>query len=230
MPEEVNRRVTDALADLLFVTSPEAVGYLGNEGIDLSRVHFVGNPMIDTLLGALDRLDPAPFRAEHRLDGAYGVATFHRPVNVDEPAVAKRIVEALREVTQHVPVLLPLHPRGRAVLESVGLLDVDGLRVLEPMGYVQFLSAVRGASFVVTDSGGIQEETTMLRVPCLTLRPNTERPITITHGTNRLVTVDDMPDVVDDVLAGRVSFPEEQPPLWDGKAGPRVAAVLARSV
>jgi len=173
MPEEINRRVTDMLADLLFTTSPEAIDHLRDEGIDTALAHFVGNPMIDTLLENL-----------------------------------------------------PLHPRGRATLEAAGLGEIARLRVVEPLGYIDFVSLVRGAALVVTDSGGIQEETTILRVPCLTVRPNTERPITITHGTNRLVTPADLAEAARATLAGVFEFPAEPPPLWDGHSGERIAAII----
>jgi UDP-N-acetylglucosamine 2-epimerase (non-hydrolysing) len=228
MPEEINRVVTDMLADLLFTTSPEAQVNLSREGVDLGRVHFVGNPMIDTLLANLDRLDVAAARAGHGLAGPYGVATLHRPANVDDPATAGRIVAAVREVAELVPLVVPLHPRGRATLEAAGLGDDPRVRVIDPLGYVDFMSLVRGAALVVTDSGGIQEETTILGVPCLTLRPNTERPITISHGTNRLVEPDQVVAAARQVLTGARAIPTEPPPLWDGAAGDRIAAVIER--
>jgi UDP-N-acetylglucosamine 2-epimerase (non-hydrolysing) len=228
MPEEINRVVTDALADTLFVTSGEAIDNLRNEGLDAERVHMVGNTMIDTLLGNLDRFDAEAARARHGLPERYAVATIHRPANVDTPEAAAALVAMLRGVAAQLPVVLPLHPRGRATLEAAGLLEVPGLRIVDPLGYVEFVSLVRGAAVVVTDSGGIQEETTILGVPCLTVRPNTERPITISHGTNRLVRPDEVETAVADVLAGRVSFPAERPPLWDGHAGERIAAILSR--
>jgi UDP-N-acetylglucosamine 2-epimerase (non-hydrolysing) len=241
MPEEVNRVVTDALADLLFVTSPEAIDHLRAEGAPDEIIHFVGNPMIDTLLANLDRFDVAAARAAYDLDGAYAVATLHRPANVDDPAAAARLVAMLRDVTRQLPVVLPLHPRGRERLAEAGLLDVPRLAVVDPIGYVGFLSLVRGAAVVVTDSGGIQEETTILGVPCLTVRPNTERPITISHGTNRLVRPDEVEPAVAGILAGREPVGgsgatpgagmqarrADGPPLWDGHAGERIAAVLA---
>jgi UDP-N-acetylglucosamine 2-epimerase (non-hydrolysing) len=226
MPEEVNRRVTDSLSDLLFVTSPEALDNLAREGIDAARAHMVGNPMIDTLLRHLDRFDAARMCAELGLTGPYAVATLHRPANVDAPAAASRLVEALRALAVRLPVVLPLHPRGRASLTAAGLLDVPGIRVVEPLGYIDFLSLVRGATVVVTDSGGIQEETTILGIPCLTLRPNTERPITITHGTNRLVEPEALGPAVDAALRGDLVRPAEPPPMWDGHAGERIARVV----
>jgi UDP-N-acetylglucosamine 2-epimerase (non-hydrolysing) len=226
MPEEINRVVTDALADLLLVTSPEAVDNLRREGVAAERVRFVGNPMIDTLLANLGRLDAAVARREHGLDGPFAVATIHRPSNVDDEAAAAGIVDMLRGVTAQLPVVLPLHPRGRESLSSAGLLDIPSLRVIEPLGYVPFLSLVRGAAVVITDSGGIQEETTILGIPCLTVRPNTERPITISHGTNRLVRPEEVPGAVRAVLDGRAAAPRQAPPLWDGHAGERIARIL----
>jgi UDP-N-acetylglucosamine 2-epimerase (non-hydrolysing) len=228
MPEEINRVVTDILADLLFTTSPEAASNLAREGVDPGRVHFVGNPMIDTLLANLDRFDVAGARAGLGLVGAYGVATLHRPANVDDPTTAGRVVAAVRGVAELLPLVIPLHPRGRATLEAAGLGDDPRVLVVEPLGYVEFMSLVRGAALVVTDSGGIQEETTILGVPCLTLRPNTERPITISHGTNRLVEPEDVVAAAREVLSSARSFPAGPPPLWDGAAGDRIAVVVER--
>ncbi|BFU42858.1 non-hydrolyzing UDP-N-acetylglucosamine 2-epimerase [Krasilnikovia sp. MM14-A1004] len=230
MPEEINRVVTDRIADTLFATSPDAVAHLGNEGIAADRIHLVGNPMIDTLLANLDRFDAAKARAEHGLDGPYVVATLHRPANVDRPADAAELVHAVHAVADQADVVLPLHPRGRERLRSVGLFDHPRIRVLEPLGYVEFLGLVRGAEAVVTDSGGVQEETTVLGVPCLTIRPNTERPVTITHGTNCLVTRATLAAEVEQRLrAGRPqTWPT--PPLWDGHAGQRIADVLVREL
>ncbi|MCU1429893.1 MAG: UDP-N-acetylglucosamine 2-epimerase [Actinomycetia bacterium] len=225
MPEEVNRRVTDLCSDVLFATSPEAIGHLGREGVDPARVHFVGNPMIDTLLANLDRFDIERFRASHGLTGAYALVTLHRPSNVDDPDAARRLVTQLTSVSERVVLVFPVHPRGRALLESAGLRASDRLRVIDPIGYVEFLSGVRGAALVITDSGGVQEETTVLNVPCLTARPNTERPITITHGTNRLVALDDIAKAADEMLANPPHV-AEPPPLWDGRSGERIAEVL----
>ena len=226
MPEEVNRRVTDLLSDPLFVTAPEGQINLSAEGITGARVVFVGNPMIDTLLAHLDRLQPAPVMARLGVTAPYGVATLHRPANVDSAAAAAALVGALREATLRLPIVLPLHPRGRATLAAAGLASVPDLRVIDPLGYVDFLSLVRGAAAVVTDSGGIQEETTVLDVPCLTLRANTERPITLTAGTNRLVTPGELGSALDAALAGAQKRPGDGPPGWDGHAGERIAAVL----
>lgn len=229
MPEEINRRLTDQLCALLFATSPEAVGHLANEGIPVDRVHLVGNPMIDTLLANLDRFDTEAVRRAYGVPPRYAVATLHRPANVDDPEVAGGVVRGLHEVAAHVDLVIPVHPRGRALLEAAGLRGGPRLRVLKPLGYVEFVALVRGAAVVITDSGGVQEETTMLGVPCLTLRPNTERPITVTHGTNRLITLDDLVPAVRKALDaedGNLRH-AEPPPLWDGRAGKRIAAVIA---
>jgi UDP-N-acetylglucosamine 2-epimerase (non-hydrolysing) len=225
MPEEVNRRVTDVCSDVLFATSPEAIGHLAREGIDPSRVHFVGNPMIDTLLSNLAQFDTERFRARHGLAGPYGLVTLHRPANVDDPEAVRVLVGQLHAVAEHLPLVFPVHPRGRALLEEAGLVASERLRVVEPIGYVEFLSGVRGAAVVITDSGGVQEETTVLDVPCLTARPNTERPVTITHGTNRLVAPAEIAKAVEAVLADPPHV-AEPPPLWDGRSGERIAAVL----
>ena len=232
MPEEINRRLTDQLCALLFATSPEAVGHLANEGVDVSRVHLVGNPMIDTLLGNLDRFDTDGVRHAQGLPERYAVATLHRPANVDDPEVAAALVRTLHEVAEHIPVVIPVHPRGRAILESAGLSRDGRVHVREPLGYVEFVALVRGAAAVITDSGGVQEETTILGVPCLTLRPNTERPVTLTHGTNRLITQDELVPAVRKALdegegQARGALPPERPPLWDGRAGTRIASVIA---
>jgi UDP-N-acetylglucosamine 2-epimerase (non-hydrolysing) len=227
MPEEINRRVTDLLSELLFVTSPEGVDNLRASGIPADRIHLVGNPMIDTLLANLSRFDPDRMRGELGLDGGpYAVATLHRPANVDSPEAAGRVVAAVNGLAELVPLVLPLHPRGRPTLEAAGLASSARLRVVEPLGYVDFLSLVRGAALVVTDSGGIQEETTILGVPCLTVRPNTERPITISAGTNRLVEPEELPEAAAAILNGTITVPDARPPLWDGHAGPRAAAVI----
>ncbi len=227
MPEEINRRVTDLLSDPLFVTAPEGEQNLAAEGITGERVVFVGNPMIDTLLAHLDRFQPAPVMQRLGVAAPYGVATLHRPANVDSAAAATALVGALREATARLPLVLPLHPRGRASLNAAGLDRVPGLTVVDPLGYIDFVSLVRGAAVVITDSGGIQEETTVLDVPCLTLRPNTERPITLTAGTNRLVSPGMLGVALDAALAGAQARPGDGPPGWDGHAGERIAAVLA---
>ncbi|MEU7585476.1 UDP-N-acetylglucosamine 2-epimerase (non-hydrolyzing) [Micromonospora sp. NPDC049230] len=230
MPEEINRIVVDHVSDLLFATSPDAVAHLETEGVAAEKVHLVGNPMIDTLLANLDRFDVAGIRAALSLPDRYVVATLHRPGNVDDAADAVGLVKAMHAVADQLPVILPLHPRGRRHLENAGLLSHRALRVVDPLGYLEFVSLVRGAAVVVTDSGGVQEETTMLGVPCLTLRPNTERPITITHGTNRLVTRSTLAETVASTVAARRLASWPTPPLWDGAAGARIADVISTTL
>ena len=225
MPEEINRRLTDQLCALLFVTSPEAIGHLAREGLPASSVHLVGNPMIDTLLASMDRFDTAAVLAELGLPDRYVVATLHRPSNVDDPASAAALVLALREVADELDVIIPVHPRGRAALEAAGLGTHPRLHAAPPLGYLEFIALVHGARAVITDSGGVQEETTLLRVPCLTLRPNTERPITVTSGSNRLITPSELASAVLKACDGG-PYAGELPPLWDGQAGPRIARVI----
>ncbi|HEY3688446.1 MAG TPA: UDP-N-acetylglucosamine 2-epimerase (non-hydrolyzing) [Streptosporangiaceae bacterium] len=227
MPEEINRRLTDQIASLHFVTSPEAIGNLAREGVSVSSVHFVGNPMIDTLLEHLDAFDVGEARRRHALPERYVLATLHRPANVDDPQTAGTLVARLHELAELAHILVPVHPRSRPTLESAGLDRHPCVHVREPLPYVEFVSLVRGAAAVVTDSGGVQEETTMLGVPCLTLRPNTERPITVTHGTNRLVTSDDLVPVTRKILAEGLPARLSGPPLWDGEAGTRIATILS---
>ncbi|SFD07235.1 non-hydrolyzing UDP-N-acetylglucosamine 2-epimerase [Streptomyces aidingensis] len=226
MPEEINRLLTDRLSDLLFATSPDAVAHLAAEGVPADRIHLVGNPMIDTLTEHLPRFDPAAVRAAYRLPDRYAVVTLHRPANVDSARAAAEAVRALREAAAVVELVIPLHPRGRAALAAAGLDRVPGVTLLEPLGYVEFMGLLRGAAAVVTDSGGVQEETTVLGVECLTLRPNTERPVTLTHGTNRLVTPGTLAPALRKALKGGRAAPEP-PPLWDGRAGARIARVIA---
>ncbi|WP_236551651.1 non-hydrolyzing UDP-N-acetylglucosamine 2-epimerase [Aeromicrobium sp. 9AM] len=227
MPEEVNRIVTDSLAQLLFTTSADANVHLGTEGVAADKIHFVGNPMIDTLLANLELFDAEAARQDLGLTGPYVVATLHRPSNVDDADRATEIVAALHKIADHASVVIPLHPRGRAALERAGLMDHAGVKVIEPLGYVEFIGLLRGGAAVITDSGGVQEETTVLGIPCLTLRPNTERPITISHGTNQLVDLDTLVPRTIEALGPREARHQVVPPLWDGHAGPRIAAVIA---
>jgi UDP-N-acetylglucosamine 2-epimerase len=226
MPEEINRRLTDQLCALLFVTSPEATGHLAREGRPTGSVYLVGNPMIDTLLASMPRFDTAAARASLGLPDSYVVATLHRPSNVDDPAGAAALVKALHEVADELDVVIPVHPRGRAALEAAGLSAHPGIHAAPPLGYLEFVALVKGARAVITDSGGVQEETTLLRVPCLTLRPNTERPITVTSGSNRLVTREELALAVLKACADG-PYAGELPPLWDGQAGPRIARIIS---
>jgi UDP-N-acetylglucosamine 2-epimerase (non-hydrolysing) len=231
MPEELNRIATDHLSDLLLTPSPDADANLAREGIPGDRVERVGNAMIDSLLAALPAARAR--RAPERLGlapGGYALVTLHRPSNVDDPDALYGILGALGRLARELPVLFPVHPRTRARLAAPALAGAaSALRLVEPMGYLDFLSLTAGARLVLTDSGGVQEETTVLGVPCLTLRTNTERPITVSEGTNGVIGTDPARILA---AATRVlaSPPRGRcPALWDGRAGERVAeALLAR--
>ena len=232
MPEEINRIVTDAVSDYLFTTERDAATNLRREGIPDDRIFFVGNVMIDTL-----RTQSRRARALRAWElwgltaGTYAVVTVHRPSNVDAPASLRRMVQLLGAVSARLPTVFPAHPRTTRQLEKLHLMEelvrTDNLVVTGPLGYLEFLGLMSDARLVVTDSGGIQEETTVLGIPCLTLRDNTERPITLTEGTNRLVGSD--PDAVlaavDEVLAG-TGRGHRVPELWDGSAAERIATTL----
>jgi UDP-N-acetylglucosamine 2-epimerase (non-hydrolysing) len=224
MPEEINRVVTDRLSDYLFAPSQDAVDNLRSEGYRADQVHLVGNVMIDCLLSNLERATEQPVRAELGVEtGGYVLATLHRPSNVDDAATLDRIVTALVRLSERVPVLFPVHPRTRSRLTSRPLGDV---RLLEPLGYLDFVALEAQAGVVITDSGGIQEETTVLGVPCLTVRENTERPITVTEGTNQVVGTS-----TERIYAAAVAVLQDRPAarrpvLWDGKAADRIADVL----
>jgi UDP-N-acetylglucosamine 2-epimerase (non-hydrolysing) len=225
MPEEINRVVTDRLSDLLLAPSADAVDNLRAEGYADARISLVGNVMVDTLLLNLERARRRPVIAELGLEpGAYALLTLHRPTNVDDPEVLARVLDAVAAGTAPVPVVYPAHPRARRALDTLRL--PSGITVVAPVGYLDSIALQAGARLVFTDSGGIQEETTVLGVPCLTLRTTTERPITIAEGTNELVGVD--PAMIIDA-ARRVLKeppPARHPVLWDGRAAERIVAAL----
>jgi UDP-N-acetylglucosamine 2-epimerase (non-hydrolysing) len=218
--------VTDQLSGLLFATSPDAIAHLANEGVDADKIHFVGNPMIDTLLANLDKATLELRNFDFAIPEKFAIVTLHRPSNVDDESLSRDIVNALNEIAELVPLVVPLHPRGRAQLEALGFGQSENVHLVDPLGYLDFVTLMRNATAVITDSGGVQEETTILNVPCLTLRKNTERPITISHGTNRLVEPSDLVAEVKKVLLGQSGEPV-YPPLWDGNAGHRIAKVIA---
>ena len=233
MPEESNRILTDHLADLLFAPSPDAVRHLKQEGIPSRRIFFAGNVMIDSLRQAFVRAQASRILERLRLlPGRYALITLHRPSNVDDFPAGRRIVKALLRLGQKIPVVFPMHPRTRKAWKSRGLLkrltSGEGMILTAPLGYLDFLKLMASARMVLTDSGGIQEETTLLKVPCLTLRTTTERPITITHGTNRLVGPLNSRGIIaacNGILNGRLPK-GRPPPRWDGHAAQRIARVL----
>lgn len=240
MPEEINRIVTDQLADRLYTTERSALNNLLAEGIAAERVSFCGNVMIDSLLAHRQRAHPpANTLRAHGIDPAvldhprgYGVVTLHRPSNVDDPQTLRALLAVLGEVAMQLPLIFAMHPRTRSQIDKLGavdLIDPSRLLALPPQGYLEMLGLMAGASMVLTDSGGLQEETTALGVPCLTLRPNTERPITIEQGTNTLVGTDRhaILRAVDEILAGRGKR-GRVPELWDGHAADRIASDLWR--
>jgi UDP-N-acetylglucosamine 2-epimerase (non-hydrolysing) len=229
MPEEINRVVTDRLADLLFTPSRDGNDNLDREGVPRDRVHFVGNVMIDSLVHALPSAVALDAPRRRGLAGAaYCVVTLHRPSNVDVPDRLATLVDALADLSRNLPVLFMVHPRTRARLGEPRAVSTAGdLRLADPVGYLEMLSLVRSASIVVTDSGGLQEETSYLGVPCITVRANTERPVTVKHGTNRLVapTKEDVLSAASDALS---NGQPKRPPIerWDGQAATRIASVI----
>jgi UDP-N-acetylglucosamine 2-epimerase (non-hydrolysing) len=234
MPEEINRMVTDALSDLLFTTSPDADRNLRAEGVDARKIHRVGNVMIDTLKRSLRSSDASDVVQRLGVGPRFALLTLHRPSNVDDPAALRRIFSALGEIARQVPVVFPVHPRTVKMLEAFGVRLAGaeggvGFRLLEPLGYLDFLHLQKRAALVLTDSGGIQEETTILGVPCLTLRENTERPVTLTRGTNQLVGSD--PARILAAARRILESGRRKPraiPLWDGAAAARIVSVFAR--
>jgi UDP-N-acetylglucosamine 2-epimerase (non-hydrolysing) len=235
MPEEVNRVLTDRLSDLLLTPSPDALDNLSREGLDPASVTFVGNVMIDSLLRLLPSARAALVPERFGLAGKpYGLATLHRPSNVDDAASLRLIIEGLVDVAREMPVVLPLHPRTRARLAAFGLESMTtSLRILDPLPYVEMLGLLDGAEVVLTDSGGVQEESTVLGVPCVTLREQTERPITVTEGTNRLapwpLTPKGMFSAYREARAtGRRAVGERAPNGWDGCAAQRIVTALER--
>ncbi len=231
MPEEINRLLTDQISDLLLTPSEDADENLRAEGIPAERIRFVGNVMIDSLFQQLERAaTTSKVREELGVsDTPYAVLTLHRPSNVDDPATLARILSALAQIAARLPIIFPVHPRTRKNIMEFGLageIEREGrVRLIEPLGYLDFLRLYSGARLVLTDSGGIQEETTALGIPCLTLRENTERPVTVTLGTNRIVGTDPALIVraaMDALESSRTDEPPRVPPLWDGHTAGRI--------
>jgi UDP-N-acetylglucosamine 2-epimerase (non-hydrolysing) len=233
MPEEINRILTDSISDLLFTTSQDADENLILSGIPDEKIRFVGNVMIDSLIDHLKIAESSSVREDLGLnEREYAVLTLHRPSNVDEPETFRGILDALIEIAGRLPVIFPVHPRTRARIDEFGFADRianSDIRLIDPLGYLDFMRLYSGARLVLTDSGGLQEETTVLGIPCLTLRNNTERPVTIEMGTNVLVGTD--PEQIKaaafNVLTkDRATTGAKIPPLWDGKTAGRICDEL----
>jgi UDP-N-acetylglucosamine 2-epimerase (non-hydrolysing) len=230
MPEEINRLVTDVLADMLWTPSKDGVDNLLREGIASEKIQLVGNIMIDSLEMMREKIEIQSTYRDFGLEaGKYGVVTLHRPSNVDDPSVLRKICSILAETAEIMPLIFPIHPRTRKNLEGMHLLTgmehSKKLFMPEPMNYVRFMSLVFHCRFVITDSGGIQEETSYLGIPCLTVRKNTERPITVTHGTNQLCELDDVIEKTKEILHGNR---QKRKPIefWDGKTAKRIVKIL----
>jgi UDP-N-acetylglucosamine 2-epimerase (non-hydrolysing) len=240
MPEEINRLVTDSISDWFFVTEPSAVDHLRREGKPDSAIHYVGHVMVDNVLFQADKLsradtsafETAPYKAA-RQEGAgrYGVVTLHRPSNVDEPATFARVAAALKEISTELPLIFPVHPRTRANIEKFGIDLGPNITLAGPQPYMAFLNLWKDAAVVLTDSGGLQEETTALGVPCVTIRENTERPVTVDEGSNVLAGTDPATIIAEarKVLRGE-GKEGRRPHLWDGKAAERIVEILIREL
>jgi UDP-N-acetylglucosamine 2-epimerase (non-hydrolysing) len=226
MPEEINRLLVDQVSTWCFIHSPEARENLLREGVQEERIHFVGNTMIDTLVRLRPRVEAADVHRRLGLDGRYALVTLHRPAVVDGPLLDRALAK-LALLSRELPIVFPVHPRTRGRLGP--LPDAPGLRLVDPLGYLDFLALQTDASFVITDSGGIQEETTFLRIPCFTLRTATERPVTVSQGTNRLLGLD--VDRIEDIprLLTQTPVPQSLPQGWDGRAAERIVDVLLPS-
>lgn len=229
MPEEINRVVTDSITDYFFVTEQSAVRNLKKEGKSKERIYFVGHVMIDNLLYQLDKVNTNyfPFKYKELKDslGKYIFMTLHRPSNVDRKATLEGIVTVLNRIAREIPILFPVHPRTSKMLHHFGIELSKNIYQLPPLGFQESLYLWKDAKFVITDSGGLQEETTALKIPCLTMRENTERPVTVWEGTNKLVKIEDLQGEVSEILAGR-GKKGEIPELWDGRAAGRIVKIL----
>jgi UDP-N-acetylglucosamine 2-epimerase (non-hydrolysing) len=231
MPEEINRLATDALADLLLTPSRDADANLLAEGVPPEKIVFVGNVMIDTLLAQRERARTSDVLERFGLEpGAYAAMTMHRPSNVDDRATLEGILGALGRIAERLPIVFPAHPRTRTRIAEFALQVPEGIRVVDPLGYLDFLRLYSESRLVLTDSGGIQEETTALGIPCLTMRENTERPVTVAEGTNQIVGTDPerIARAAFDVLDGRTRLEGRVPELWDGRAAERIVDALGR--
>jgi UDP-N-acetylglucosamine 2-epimerase (non-hydrolysing) len=229
MPEEINRLITDQLSDCLFTPSLDGNDNLLHEGIDPEKIHFVGNIMIDTLIHLMPKIETRSIVQELGLNTPYILVTLHRPSNVDNPQTLTQILLALQDISKQVTVIFPVHPRTQLQTENLSIISINNtsFRLIEPLGYLDFVALQKNSALVITDSGGVQEETTYLKIPCLTVRPNTERPVTIINGSNQLVnsTKEELVSAVEKVLHN----PRQEtncPELWDGKTSQRIIEVL----
>ena len=234
MPEEINRILTDSIADFLFVTEQSGIDNLKKEGVDENKIFLTGNVMIDSLVQNLPKIDSSPILASLGLEkGEYILCTLHRPANVDNKESLEKILTALNSFAQKKKIIFPVHPRTRANMKQFGIgKDLSSnLLITDPIGYIDFLCLIKNAILIITDSGGIQEETTFLGVPCLTLRDNTERPVTITTGTNYLIGTDvsKLDSIITEILNGKMKK-ASIPPFWDGKAAERICSILVNSI
>jgi UDP-N-acetylglucosamine 2-epimerase (non-hydrolysing) len=236
MPEEVNRLVTDSLSDYLFVSEESGLANLKKEGVSSKKIFYVGNIMIDTLLSSTEKIEQSDVLNALKIKpGEYAVLTLHRPSNVDSKMSLSKIYEILRFISEKLTIVYPIHPRTKKMLETFGLLStyegLSGLKMIEPLGYIDFIKLVKDSRFVLTDSGGIQEETTVMKIPCLTMRENTERPVTIRQGTNVLVGTDKARIVthVKRILTGK-SKKSKIPRFWDGKTAGRIVSIIRNAL
>lgn len=235
MPEEINRLLTDQISDLLLTPSIDGNKNLKREGISEDKIKFVGNVMIDSVFYNLEKSKESKIREDLNLtEKEYAVTTLHRPSNVDEKEVFTRLLNALIPISEKIPIIFPVHPRTRKNIELFGFaeqVENSNIKLIEPLGYLDFMRLYSGAKIVLTDSGGLQEETTALGIPCLTLRENTERPITISHGTNILVgtNTEKIKQTAFEVLENDSKTGKKIPPLWDGKTAERICDALARN-
>jgi UDP-N-acetylglucosamine 2-epimerase (non-hydrolysing) len=236
MPEEINRIVTDSISDLLFVTEQSGIDNLTNEGINSDKIHLVGNVMIDTLLANREKSQGSAILGQLRLvKKKYAVVTLHRPSNVDNPGSFEKILAAFESMQKEIKLVFPVHPRTRNNLEGTYLHDyvkrMQNLILLEPVGYLDFLKLMSHAALVITDSGGIQEETTILGIPCMTLRDNTERPVTIEEGTNQLVKseTENIISAYRELKAKDFNVSGCVPRYWDGKAAERIVEIIMKN-